>query len=128
MIIAPGKLSGDKCTPLPVGSPFASSSQIKPVPLTNTIQECLLGCPLEVVNKTGADPCHAGDVTSPTNSPMGCYDLGPGTVQGGGACGYNCSAWQSARTDKLVPCHNQSEIGKCLIYCDSRQFPTKKKE
>ena len=126
MILAAGTLStGGECTPLPKDSPFVGSAKVKPVPLTNSLKNCLLGCPLAEVNATGVDPCHAGDMSDPSNSPMGCYDLGPGTVQGGGACGYNCSAWQYKRTDKLVPCHNQSEISLCMIYCDSRTFPTK---
>ena len=88
---------------------------------------CMLGCDLAAVTKTGIDPCKAESIKdgSLSNSPFSCFDLGPGMMGGWGACGYNCTAYQPAHTEKLVGCTKEEMgEGKCYIYCDSRTFPT----
>ena len=109
------------CPPVPPNSPFAKS-KLKPVPLTNGASLCLIGCNLEEVNSTGVDPCNIGSIDGPTNSPMSCFDVGPGFAGGYGVCGFNCTAFHAK---ELVPC-SASDIGKgiCSIYCDSRNFPS----
>lgn len=124
MIIIPGKSTHGKCDPIPADSPFAKSGLL-PAEMTNGGTQCLLSCNTTEVELTGVDPCHAGSIDSPTNSVMSCFNLGPGTAGGGGgACGYNCSAFVGARTDELVPCHAEDiSKGACNIFCDSRTFP-----
>ena len=122
VIIAPGDLSNGKCEKVPKDSPFYKSS-LKPVPLTNGAKNCMIGCNVTEVSETGVDPCNIGSLSNPTNSPMSCFDLGPGTVQGAGACGYNCTALVP-NVFPLQPCH-VSDLGKsCDIFCDSRGFPS----
>lgn len=113
-----------KCTPLPKDSPFVDTN-LHPVPLNNGLNICQLGCNLTEVQQTGVDPCHLGDLTTPySNSPMSCWDIG--SMAGGyGVCAYNCTSFQVAETEKLVPCTNDDLMGgKCAVYCDSRTFPT----
>ena len=59
---------------------------------------------------TGVDPCNIGSIDDPTNSPMSCYDVGPGFAGGFGVCGYNCTAMQIDRE----PCE-KDHIDKCYI-------------
>ena len=99
---------------------------LQPVPLTNGIKDCLLGCNLSSIIATGEDPCRIGDVHI-SNSPMRCYDVGPGMAGGWGVCGYNCTAFHASASE-LTPCTKDDiGAGKCLIYCDSRTFPNKLK-
>lgn len=123
MLIAPGtftKHSG--CTAVPASSPFAG---MKPVKLTNGVHDCLIGCNTSEVKRTGKDPCRVGSVSAPlSNSPMSCFDLGPGTVAGAGACGYNCSLLVGHTNGGPIPCSKADlDAGKCLVYCDTRTFP-----
>ena len=123
------KTIGGKCPPVPSDSPFANSTDVHPVQLTNGLTNCLLGCNLTKVKTTGIDPCRVGSIGPPlSNSIMSCFDVGPGMAGGYGVCGYNCTAFVSSRTDELVYC-TQEDFGKsaCLIYCDSRTFPTANK-
>lgn len=132
MIIAPGtfqKKGSSACSPVPAGSPFAGQ---QPVKMTNGVNDCLIGCNASEVKRTGMDPCHAGSLGEAglSNSPMSCFDLGPGTVAGGGACGYNCSLLVGGAGRALselsgpIPCSKADhDAGKCFIYCDSRTFP-----
>lgn len=129
MIIAPGTLKGSiksgTCTPIPDASPYAKAG-LHPVPITNTMKDCLVGCNISEITQTGVDPCHAADVHDPTNSVASCFDLGPGTVQGAGACGYNCTLLQPKLSDKgeLQTCDRDDiAAGKCNIFCDTRTFP-----
>ena len=123
LILAPGILHKDgRCDAIPSDSVF-SGGNLKPVALTNGLKDCMLGCNISHVSATGDDPCIIGSVSDTTNSPMRCYDVGPGFAGGWGVCGYNCTVFNPKSTDKLEPC-NQSDIGNCYIYCDSRTFPT----
>eukprot|EP00940_MAST-03C_sp_MAST-3C-sp2_P003489 g3489.t1 len=127
LIAAPGVVKDGVCPPLPADSPFVNLSQ-HPVKLTNGVSDCLIGCNITEVTRTGKDPCHIGSISTPlSNSPMSCWDVGPGMAGGYGLCGYNCSAFQSANTKELTPCSAKDiGSGKCSIYCDSNTFPTKK--
>eukprot|EP00937_MAST-01D_sp_MAST-1D-sp2_P006429 g6429.t1 len=119
MIIAPGKFDKNrKCDAVPASSPFAGQ---EPVKLTNGVNDCLIGCNTTQVKLTGKDPCRAGSLSAPlSNSPMSCFDLGPGTVAGAGACGYNCSIITAGG----APCSQKDrDVGDCFINCDSRTFP-----
>ena len=123
MIIAPGSHNKHHtCTPIPAASPLAKTG-LTPVPLTDGIKDCLVGCNITEVKITGIDPCHAASVTDTTNSVMSCFDLGPGTVKGAGACGYNCSVFHEKLdgNGRLQPCTSISS--DCFIYCDTRTFP-----
>merc|ERR1711871_800294 len=104
LIVAPGTLSDDgKCTPLPSDSPF-TKTKLHPVPLTNGIKDCEVGCDLKQVEKTGVDPCRIASLDTPlSDSPMSCFNVGDGMAGGWGVCGYNCTAFQHESTDKLVP-------------------------
>ena len=66
-----------------------------------------------------------GSIDGPTDSPMSCFDVGPGFAGGWGLCGYNCTAFNVAESKsqgKLVYCR---DIGpSCDIACDTRNFPT----
>ena len=96
MIVAPGHYDGSNCAAVPEDSPFFGSSEVQPQPLTNGIDDqCMLGCDLDAVKKTGVDPCKAESIKdgSLSNSPFSCFDLGPGMMGGWGACGYNCTAY-----------------------------------
>ena len=124
MIAAPGKLGADgkTCEAVPADSPFAASTTVRPLPLTNGEKFCLLACNLTDVEATGVDPCHIGSLTAPpvSHSVMSCFDLGPGTMGGGGgACGYNCTAFAGK---DMTPC-TKANVGTCSVYCDSRNFP-----
>ena len=126
LIVAPGKVTNGKCTPLPADSPFVGSAN-QPVPLTDGANACLVGCNISDIERTGVDPCHAGNVGPPhSNSPMSCFDVGPGMAGGFGLCGYNCSAFQAhpSASGEPVPC-DKANFGKCFIWCDSRTFPGK---
>lgn len=122
MIIAPGTFGDDKkCSAVPAASPFAGR---QPVKTTNGAKFCLIGCNTTLVKQTGTDPCRVASLEAPlSHSPMSCFDLGPGTVSGAGACGYNCSLISQT---KGTPCsqkdRDDSSAG-CLVYCDSRTFP-----
>ena len=127
LIDIPGVPSQDgKCPPVPADSPFATSSTVRPVPMTNGLHDCMLGCNISAVGATGVDPCHAGSGFAGTI--MSCFDVGPGMAGGYGVCAYNCSAFQSAHKDKRVPC-GKDDIGKglCSIFCDPRALPTSPK-
>ena len=124
LIIAPGKLGADgkTCEPVPADSPFAGATNVRPLPLSNGEKGCLLGCNWTEVSATGVDPCHAGSLTAPpvSNSVMSCFNVGPGTMSGGGgACGYNCTAFVAGT---MTPC-TKANVGTCEVYCDSRSFP-----
>jgi len=121
LISAAGKFDKQRkqCTPVPPNSPFAKS-KLKAVPLTNGASLCMIGCDLQEVNATGVDPCGIGSIDGPTNSPMSCFDVGPGFAGGFGVCGYNCTA---LHPKEQVPCYNASDIQECNIYCDTRKFP-----
>ena len=122
LLNAPGRYTNGECDAVPASSPFYKSD-LKPVPLTDGLKDCLIGCNLTQVSETGHDPCHVGSVTYPTNSPMSCFDVGPGFAGGWGVCGYNCTAYH-AKAKTLIPC-TQADIGagKCDIFCDTRTFP-----
>ena len=130
MIIIPGTFDKEDpeagCTPVPKESPFASSSSVYPVKMTNGVGDCLLGCNWTEVEATGIDPCNAGSLpkgTGLSNSVMSCFNLGPGTEgHGGGACGYNCTSLKNTTSGKLVGC-TRAHSSECNIYCDSRAFP-----
>eukprot|EP00949_MAST-11_sp_MAST-11-sp1_P002485 g2485.t1 len=77
LLNAPGRYTNGECDAVPASSPFYKSD-LKPVPLTDGLKDCLIGCNLTQVSETGHDPCHVGSVTYPTNSPMSCFDVGPG--------------------------------------------------
>ena len=47
------KTIGGKCPPVPSNSPFANSTDVHPVQLTNGLTNCLLGCNLTKVKTTG---------------------------------------------------------------------------
>eukprot|EP00039_Didymoeca_costata_P021439 m.344527 g.344527 ORF g.344527 m.344527 type:complete len:207 (-) comp24622_c0_seq1:142-762(-) len=113
------------CPPIPTDSVFYDDSDVKVVHLTNGLKTCLLGCNISKVNSTGKDPCNKASLkdSSLSNSQMSCFDVGPSFAGGWGICGYNCSAWQSAKHPNLVPCTSQKDISNCSIYCDSRTFP-----
>lgn len=123
LIIAPGKLSDGHCQPIPSESPLAKAG-LHPVKLTNGVKDCLVGCSIESIRKGSPDPCHAASLHDPklSNSAMSCFDVGPGTAEGAGVCGYNCTALN----------HNTGGVckqadfkdGACNIFCDSRKFPT----
>ena len=130
MLIAPGTFKqGSACSAVPASSPFAGQ---QPVKMTNSIKDCLIGCNTTEIQRTGKDLCRVGSVSPPlSNSPMSCFELGPGTVAGGGACGYNCSLLVGHRGSSNgggntgpTPCSKaDADAGKCLVYCDSRTFP-----
>ena len=124
MIIAPGKFDKKQndCTPIPATSPLAKAGLI-PVRMTDGIKDCLVGCNITEVKRTGIDPCHVASVTDTSNSVMSCFDLGPGTVHGAGACGYNCSVFHPKLDThgRLQPCTSISS--DCYIYCDTRTYP-----
>eukprot|EP00943_MAST-04B_sp_MAST-4B-sp1_P004806 g4806.t1 len=122
LIAAAGSYKNNECESVPTISPFAKS-KLKPVPLTNGSPLCLIGCNLTEVNATGVDPCKIGSIDGPTNSPMSCFDVGPGFAGGFGVCGYNCSAFVGTNHKELQTC-TKDDITKCSIYCDSRTFPT----
>lgn len=44
------------------------SISLFPVPLTNGLPSCIIGCNLTLVKTSGEDPCKAGSVRQPTNS------------------------------------------------------------
>jgi len=122
IIIAAGKFHEGMCEPLPADSPFTGKGQL-PMRMTNGLDLCLLSCNKTEVEVTGVDPCHIGSLNDPalSNSPMSCYDLGPGTAGGGGgACGYNCTALAHERMEPCTDPAGQS----CLVYCDTRTFPS----
>jgi hypothetical protein len=123
LIVAAGKYQNKMCEAVPDNSPFAHS-KLKPVPLSQGSLQCMIGCNLTEVAATGVDPCHVGSIQSPTNSPMSCFDVGPGFASKWGVCGYNCTALQSKSTSVLKPC-SKSDLGKglCNLYCDTRTFP-----
>ena len=125
LIAAAGTVVNGTCPPIPTDSPFYNSVQ-RPVQLTNGVHDCLIGCNLTQVERTGHDPCHIGDLSLPlTNSPMSCFDVGPGMAGGWGLCGYNCSIFQGDQTKELTPCSAEDiGSGKCFVYCDSTTFPT----
>eukprot|EP00462_Mataza_sp_D1_P022340 CAMPEP_0175139172 /NCGR_PEP_ID=MMETSP0087-20121206/10751_1 /TAXON_ID=136419 /ORGANISM="Unknown Unknown, Strain D1" /LENGTH=261 /DNA_ID=CAMNT_0016422145 /DNA_START=43 /DNA_END=828 /DNA_ORIENTATION=+ len=129
LIDIPGVPSKDKqCPPIPKDSPFYGSTDVRAIPLTEKgANFCLLGCDLKKVETTGVDPCKPGSVTggSPTNSPMSCWDVGPGFAGGFGVCGYNCSALLPKLVDgKITPCSKANVTsGNCNIFCDTREFP-----
>ena len=119
MIVAAGQYHNKACTPLPPDSPFVKTA-LRPVKMTNGAKLCLVACNKTEVEATGVDPCHVGSLTDPalSNSPMSCFDLGPGTAGGGGgACGYNCTSFMPSG----APCTDPTR--GCNIYCDTRTFP-----
>ena len=125
MAVVPGTRATktDSCPPVPVSSPFA---KLVPKKLTNGVKDCLLSCNITEVERTGTDPCHVGSLTSPSNSIMSCFNLGPGTMKDAGACGYNCSVFKGTG-DKATrePCRaSDAKASDCQIYCDTRTFPT----
>lgn len=130
MIIIPGTVDKEDpeagCTPVPAESPFASSSSVYPVKMTNGVNDCLLGCNWTEVEATGIDPCNAGSLPKGaglSNSVMSCFNLGPGTEgHGGGACGYNCTSLKNTTSGQLVGC-TRAHSSECNVYCDTRTFP-----
>lgn len=125
LVVIPGSVVDGACEEVPADSVFAKS-RLKPVSLTNGLKDCLIGCNLTEVSATGNDPCKVGSVAAPSsNSPMSCFDVGPGMAGGYGVCGYNCSAFDSTKTDKNTPCPTTGgrPTTDCEIYCDSRTFP-----
>ncbi len=82
----------------------------------------MIGCNMTVVSNGGSDPCNIGSITSPSNSPMSCWDIG--TMAGGyGVCAYNCSALVPD-ANPLTPCSEGNlQNGTCAVYCDTRTFP-----
>jgi hypothetical protein len=128
MIVMPGTYDREDpeagCTAVPPSSPFASSSSVRPVKMTDGIHDCLLGCNITDVSATGVDPCHAGSLPKGaglSNSVMSCFNLGPGTEgHGGGACGYNCTLLKPNGTNgQLIPC-TKANVSKCEVVCDTR--------
>ena len=95
MVVIPGTFDKEDpeagCTPVPAESPFASSSSVYPVKMTNGLNDCLLGCNWTEVEATGMTLATLGHCRRAQgyNSVMSCFKLGPGTEgHGGGACGY----------------------------------------
>ena len=124
MAVVPGIMAkkSDSCPPVPASPPFA---KLVPKKLTNGVKDCLLSCNITEVERTGVDPCHVGSLSTPSNSVMSCFNLGPGTMKDAGACGYNCTAFKGTG-DKATrqPCRAADvKAGDCLIYCDTRSFP-----
>ena len=113
---------GGQCPKVPKDSPFAGS-KLNPVPLTNGAKLCMIGCNLTEVKSSGEDPCSVGSVADPSNSPMSCFDVGPGFAGGWGLCGYNCTALEP-KTRPATPCSKADLGGDCSLYCDTRAFPS----
>jgi hypothetical protein len=133
MTIVPGTFDKEDpeagCTPVPADSPFASSSVVYPVKMTNGANYCLLSCNWTEVEATRIDPCNAGSLPKAaglSSSVMSCFNVGPGTEgHGGGACGYNCTSLKPNRTSgQLVGC-TRAHSSECDVYCDSRLFPSR---
>ena len=121
LVAIPGSVKGGKCEAVPKDSPFYHST-LKPVPFTNGAHGCLVGCNISDVAATNKDPCKIGSVMLPlSNSPMSCFDVGPGFAGGWGLCGYNCTALEP---HKKTPCTDEDrKSGNCSIDCNSRGFP-----
>ena len=122
LINAAASIVAGKCPPIPPNHPLFKSG-LKPVPFTNGAHNCQIGCNLTEVSQSGVDPCRPGSVDGPTDSPMSCFDVGPGFAGGWGLCGYNCTAFDVAASKskgKLVYCTDPSQ---CEIACDTRNFP-----
>ena len=92
--------------------------------------ECLLGCNISEVARTGVDPCNAASIFNNSADPTlrdvyanySCYYGGPSWVHPDdlGVCGFNCSAHQA---DGALCNADDIENHLCLIYCDSRTLP-----
>ena len=126
LIDAAGAVGDDgQCPPIPEDSPFAGSNDVKPVQFKE-MKTCGLGCSPDDIAAGKPDPCAAGSLSDPSlsNSPMSCFKIGNMLRQGyTGMCGYNCTALMATSTDVLQGCTDFSDPN-CLIYCDSRTFPT----
>ena len=86
LLTAPGTAKDGKCSPIPEDSRFAKSA-LTPVPLTNGIKDCLMGCNLTHVKVTGTDPCKIASFDDPVHVTSSCFDVGPGFAGGHGVCG-----------------------------------------
>jgi hypothetical protein len=123
LINAAANLVDGKCPPIPSTHPLFKSG-LQPVPFTNGANNCQIGCNLTEISQTGVDPCKPGSIDGPTDSPMSCFDVGPGFAGGWGLCGYNCTALNynaSKSQGKLVYCRDINS--SCNIACDTRNFP-----
>merc|ERR1719399_663880 len=123
LTFAPGQWLQDmNCPAIPSDHPLAKAG-LKAVPFTNGEKFCQIGCNITEVTMSGQDPCKPGSINGPTNSPMSCFDVGPGFAGGWGLCGYNCTAFDVAKSKaqkRLVYCTDPS---KCEITCDTRELP-----
>ena len=126
LIDAAGSIDSDgQCTPVPDDSPFAGSKDVKPVRFKE-MRSCALACSPEAIAGGAPDPCDAGSLNDPSlsNSKMSCFSIGNMLTQGyTGMCGYNCTALDPTSTTELKGCDSDN-MSTCLIYCDSRTFPT----
>lgn len=117
------------CMALPDDSPFTGSKDVLPMRLKQ-MQSCVLACNPDEIAAGAPDPCDAGSLNDPSlsNSKMSCFKIGDMITKGyTGMCGYNCTALDSTSTDTLKGCTTEDINGgnpNCMIYCDSRTFPT----
>ena len=129
LIDAAASIVDGVCMAVPEDSPFAGSKDVLPMRLKQ-IDSCVLACDPDAIEAGAADPCDAGSLNDPSlsNSKMSCFKIGNMITEGyTGMCGYNCTAFHSDSTDTLKGCTTAdlSDIySDCLIYCDSRTFPT----
>jgi len=118
------------CPPIPP-SLGLDPTQVFPISFSKhnepAINQCIIGCNITEVQRTGVDPCKKGSITSPVSVAMGCFWGGPGflTPAGLGVCAYVCQVY-NPNTNKFC---NSTEVGahECFISCDPRSWPHSRK-